>query len=64
MDRKSIPQPPQYWFCVLLDSVRQGDFSIARQADSRLRESGIEVSFRGLIPGGEPPRGESREVTR
>jgi len=58
MDRNSIPQPPQYWFCVLLDSVGRGNFKIAHHADKRLRELGIEVSLRGMFPNGELPKTE------
>ena len=58
MGRKSIPQPPQYWFGVLLESVRQGNFQVAQQADSRLRELGIEVSLCGMVPSVQHPAGE------
>jgi len=52
--QKIVPQPPQYWFDVLLESVRQVNFQIAHQADARLRELGIEVSLCGMVPGVQP----------
>ncbi len=60
MNQRTIPQPPQYWFGVLLDSVRQGDFQIAHYADMRLRELGIEVSLCEMFSGGEPSKKEVR----
>jgi hypothetical protein len=58
MNHKSSSQPPQYYFCLLLDAVRDSDFDTARHANARLRERGIEVSFHALIPplGSEPAK--------
>lgn len=45
--------PPSYWLSILLSALRTGDFAAAEHADRRLKEFGIEISLRRMIPGGE-----------
>jgi hypothetical protein len=49
-----VESTPDYWLIVLLRAVRSSDLDLAGEAQTQLRELGVEIRFANLLKEGVP----------
>ena len=59
MSKEEPQRPPEFWFAILVSSLRDGAYKSADRAQQRLREAGIDVSFERILSAQEKDADES-----
>jgi hypothetical protein len=54
MPKTTSHRPAEFWFSLLINAIRDGEFHSAHRAYCELQDAGIDVSFRRLIPEATP----------